>query len=196
MVNILMPDYQTLLQQEAERRGWSEDQMMMFDQWRYNVAEVESNNDPIRLQGDDPKGYGRGKYQYEVSRGKGSGTNKTALNRLKKFLGRFDYELSALPKQDQKELLTKDPDFAKLSEDTQDLLFLADKSEAPETNLNALVNGNIDLDDAWIQWHWKGNKKEIPKKKSMWQRNTTPVEEITTSRDELLGTSDYLKTLF
>jgi hypothetical protein len=189
-----MPNYQALLEKEAERRQWTPEETSVFEQWRNSVGEIESNNIPSRVQGDDPKGYGRGKYQYEVARGKGSGTNKTALNRLKKFLKRYESDLSMLPKADQRELKKDDPDFARLTEDTQDLLFLADKSEAPESNLNALVQGKIPLDDAWIQWHWKGNPKEVPVKKQMWQNNIATEEEV--SRGELLGMDSYLRGLF
>ena len=185
MANI---DYQTLLSKEAIRRKWSPREVDVWEQWRDGVGEVESNNIPDRTQGDSPKGIGRGKYQYETT--KGSGTNNTAKNRLQSFLKRYGYTLKDLSSQDYKELMKKDPDFSKLSEDTQDMLFLADKAEAPETSLNDLVKGNIGFDDAWINWHWKGNPKDAEAKRRMWNRNVgtmVPEEELFGDLKKIFG---------
>ena len=172
-----MADYYTLLAKEARKRNWNPDQISVFENWRNSVGQIESNNIPTRTQGDSPKGIGRGKYQYETS--KGSATNKTATNRLKSFLKKNNFSIKDLPESDRKVLSKGDPDFSLLSEDTQDIIFLADKSEAPETKLNDLVSGAISPDDAWIKWHWKGSKKEAEKKREQWFRNLiVPEEEV------------------
>jgi hypothetical protein len=162
-------DYPTLLAKEAGNRNWNPDQINVFENWRNSVGQIESNNIPTRTQGDSPKGIGRGKYQYETS--KGSGTNKTAINRLKSFLKKNNYSIKDLPESDRKVLSKKDPDFSLLSEDTQDIIFLADKTEAPEAILNNLVTGSISPVDAWINWHWKGSPKEVANKRKQWSRN-------------------------
>jgi len=164
-----MLNYQELLNKEAKKRGWSDEQTSVFEAWRSGVGKVESNNIADRLQGDDEKGIGRGKYQYESTRG--SGTNKTALNRLVSLLKIHGYSLKDLPENDRLELEKPDPDFAKLSEGTQDMAFLADKSMAKETKLNDLVEGKINFDDAWINWHWKGQKDQAEAKKEQWAKN-------------------------
>lgn len=165
-------NYKTLLDKEAEKRNWKPNQIKVFENWRNSVGQIESNNIPTRTQGDSPTGIGRGKYQYETS--KGSATNKTAINRLKSFLKKYNFSINDLPESDRKVLSTSDPDFSLLSEDTQDIIFLADKSKAPEAKLNDLVSGIISPVDAWINWHWKGNKKEVNDKREQWHRNVTP----------------------
>lgn len=185
-----MINYETLLKAEATRRNWEPLQVDMFESWREGVANVESGNDPARLQGDDEKGYGRGKYQYEVARGEGSGTNATAINRLHKFLSRWDLTFNSLPEGDQEILRSADPDFAKLSEDTQDILFLADKSEAPETSLDALTSGSISPAEAWADWHWKGSKEKRGDKLKQWKRNAQYQAPQVVSAKELEGDTD------
>ena len=162
-------NYKTLLEKEAAKRKWTPQEKAIFDAWRNSVGQVESKNIPSRTQGDSPKGIGRGKYQYETS--VGSATNKTAKTRLEKFLKRNGYSINDLPAQDRKELSKPDPDFAKLSEDTQDQLFLADKVIAPEVKLDDIVKGKIDFDDAWIRYHWKGGNAKQDDKRQQWQNN-------------------------
>ena len=77
-------DYNKVLFTVAKNRGWDEQGILNFDNFRKQVGSVESNNIYDRLQGDSEEGIGRGAYQYETS--KGSGTNSTAVTRLKKVL--------------------------------------------------------------------------------------------------------------
>ena len=162
-------NYNFLLQKEAEQRGWTPEQVSIFEQWRNNVGQVESNNNPsISQVGGGPA---RGKYQYEVKAGQGSGANIDAVGRLKTYLKKNNLSFDDLPASDQKVLKTEDPDFSLLSSDTQDIIFLADKSLAAKTPLNDLVTGKISQDEAWTQWHWKGKEKDKPKKLAQWKRN-------------------------
>ena len=161
--------YQTLLDNVAKERKWTESEKAIFDAWRRGVAQVESNNIPTRTQGDSKKGIGRGKYQYETAAG--SKTNQTAKTRLEKFLKKQGMSLNDLPINDRKELSRPDPDFARLSENTQDVVFLADKVLAPEAKLDDLVKGKIDFDDAWARFHWKGSPSKLDDKRDQWQNN-------------------------
>jgi|15BtaG_2_1085339.scaffolds.fasta_scaffold50834_2 hypothetical protein len=183
-----MINYEDVLGFEASRRGWEPLQVEMFDSWRQGVANVESGDIPTRLQGDHKDGYGRGKYQYEVSRGKGSGANLTAIKRLHSFLSRYELDVSGLPEKDQNILSSADPDFARLSENTQDILFLADKAEARETRLDDLTTGKISPADAWADWHWKGKAASRPAKLKQWERNADMPEIV--SAGELAGSPD------
>ena len=161
-------NYKTLLEKEAKNRKWTPEQVAVFEKWRNNVGQVESNNNPtIQQIGGGP---GRGKYQYELKAG-GSGANIDAVTRLKRYLKKNGLSLSDLPYSDHLELMTDDPDFSKLSSDTQDMIFLADKSLSANTPLNDLVSGTISPDEAWAQWHWKGSADKKQDKLDQWQRN-------------------------
>ena len=162
-------NYQKLLQNEAARRGWTPEQVKMFEEWRYKVGQVESNNNPfVKQKGGGP---GRGKYQYELAAGGGSGANKTAIKRFQQYLDQNSLSLDILPAKDRRVLFQKDPDFSRLSPETQDMIFLADKALAKETDLNDLVTGNIKPEEAWAKWHWKGKKQYLPEKLDQWKRN-------------------------
>lgn len=168
-----MFNYSTLLRNEAEARGWTPEQISTFEQWRNGVGQVESNNIPTRTQGDSSSGIARGKYQYETS--KGSGANKSAVIRYKQYLQNQGYSFDDLSATDRAELNKKDPDFSKLSEDVQDQIFLADKAIDKGTKLDSLVKGDISPVDAWISWHWRGDKEKAESKRQQWERNTTPT---------------------
>lgn len=155
--------YQQLLNQIANKRGWGEQERLVFDSWKEKVAEIESNNIPDRIQTSG--GPGRGKYQYELEDG-GSGANNTAKNRLKALIGD---DLPGVSESDRAELNEADPDFSKLSEDLQDALFLADKQNDPKTKLDTLVTGQVTEADAWADWHWKGAKEDRPAKIEMFE---------------------------
>lgn len=171
-----MPNYEDFLQFEAQRRGWDDQGVANFEGWRNAVGQVESRNIPTRTQGDSAQGIGRGKYQYELKPAakdsKASGANLTAVNRLKAFLPRYGYSIDDLPPADKKELSSSNPDFSKLSENTQDIIFLADKSEASDTRLNDLASGKVSARDAWLDWHWKGDPKERQSQAAKWERNS------------------------
>lgn len=157
-----MSNYAELLATVAANRNWGEEEVNRFNEWKEQVAEIESNNIVDRKQ--KKGGPARGKFQYELKKGKGSGANITAVNRLKRMLGN---NLSSIPEADRKILESEDPDFSLLSEDTQDSLFLADKVFSPKAPLNDLVQGKIDPATAWAEWHWKGDSKEKPAKIAM-----------------------------
>lgn len=161
--------YNLLLEREAKKRGWGDEEIARFESWRNQVAEIESNDIASRTQGDSEKGIGRGKYQYERGgESGGSGAAKTAVTRLSNYLNKNNMSLSMLPKADIKVLQSREPDFAKLSEETQDIIFLADKAEAKDVPLNKLVMGEISPQEAWLDWHWRGKAKDRPSKINLW----------------------------
>ena len=164
--------YKTLLEAEAKKRKWTPEQVATFEEWRNNVGLMESNNNPsVKQKGGGP---GRGKYQYEISEG-GSGANKSAVNRFEQYLKNNNLSIADLPTEDQLELLSSDPDFSKLSPETQDMIFLADKAVAKKSKLDDLVTGKISQDEAWAKWHWKGKEEDVQSKLNQWQRNVASV---------------------
>jgi hypothetical protein len=155
------------LQNVASIRDWDLGNVDTFVSFMDKVGEIESNNIADRTQLDSAEGIGRGKFQYETSAG--SGANKTAVNRLFRSLPEFGLDLADIPKEDREILTSEDPDFSKLSEDTQNLVFLADKYQAPEADLDGIVNGRVDLKDAWLDSHWKGSADDRQSKIDMWE---------------------------
>ena len=151
----------------ADTRGWNPQDSNNLINFMGKVAEIESNSIVDRKQGDSEDGIGRGKYQFETS--KGSGASKTAANRLFRGLPKLGIDVSEIPEADRAELASDDPDFSKLSEDVQDLAFLVDKAEAGGVDLTAIAKGEISPADAWLTTHWKGSEEEAPGKLAMWQ---------------------------
>ena len=133
-----------------------------------DVAEIESRNNAAAIQKikrdgqfvDD--GPGRGKYQYETS--KGSGANKTAITRYKEF-----YKKNNLKIPDEYEILLseKDVDFSKLPEELQNDIFYADKNEGL-IPLDDLASGKLTSKEAWLKYHWAGKEEDRPMKEKMW----------------------------
>lgn len=160
--------YQDALKELSKARGWSPEEAAVFDTWREKVGTVESNNKYDAKQMKD--GPGRGAYQYELSQG-GSGAATTAVNRLRNFLPKIGKDLNELPKSDLSVISSEDPDFSKLSKDTQDLIFLANHAEAESSKLNDLVKGKVSKAEAWADWHWKGNPEERESKLEQFRRN-------------------------
>jgi hypothetical protein len=151
----------------ADTRGWDPQDSNNLINFMDKVAEIESNGIVDRKQGDSEDGIGRGKYQFETS--KGSGASKTTANRLFTGLPKLGIDVSEIPEADRAELSSNDPDFSKLSEDVQDLAFLVDKAEADGVDLTAIAKGEIPAADAWLTTHWKGSEEEAPGKLAMWQ---------------------------
>lgn len=160
--------YQDALKELSKARGWSPEEAAVFDTWREKVGTVESNNryDAKQMR----NGPGRGAYQYELSQG-GSGAATTAVNRLRNFLPKIGKDLNELPESDLSVIFSEDPDFSKLSKDTQDLIFLANHAEAKSSKLNDLVRGKVSKAEAWADWHWKGDPKERESKLEQFRRN-------------------------
>ena len=133
-----------------------------------DVAEIESRNNPKAIQKikrdgefvDD--GPGRGKYQYETS--KGSGANKTAITRYKEFYKNNNLKI---PKQYQVLLGKNDVDFSKLPEALQDDIFYADKNQGL-IPLGDLASGKLSSKEAWLKYHWAGKEEDRPGKEKMW----------------------------
>lgn len=150
--------YEALLSMVADQRGWDSDQAKALDSFRHNVGNHESNNVPTAKQ--TTGGPGRGKYQYEIFGCGGSGASTTAVNRLKNYFKRNDMDLGLLPETDCEYLFSEDPDFSQVSEGTQDMLFLLDKVESPNTKLDRLISGEVDEAEAWADWHWGGKDEK------------------------------------
>lgn len=144
-----------------------EQQASLLQEHGKEVAMLESNNNPQRIQtqrsDNKETGPGRGLYQYEVSDNtlggvSGSGASKTALQRYYNFYEKYGEQI---PKQYQDQLseLNKDnPDFSQLSEDLQTEIFYADK-ERGSLPLDKLASGELSLEDAYVDYHWVGNDK-------------------------------------
>ena len=133
-----------------------------------DVAEIESRNDPNAVQKIERDGQfvndgpGRGKYQYETS--KGSGANKTAITRYKEFHKNNNLKI---PEQYQVLLEKNNVDFSTLPEALQDDIFYADKNQGL-IPLGDLASGKLSSKKAWLKYHWAGSKEDRPKKEKMW----------------------------
>lgn len=150
----------------ANTRNWEQEDVGTVLDFMDRVADIESNNVVNRTQGDSKNGIGRGKYQFELSTG--SGANKTAVNRLFQAMPSLGVALDDIPLADKQILVSEDPDFSKLSEDVQDLVFIADKFQAGDTDLDAIAKGDMSLKDAWLDTHWKGDAADRDEKSAMW----------------------------
>ena len=150
----------------ANIRNWEQEDVGTVLDFMDRVADIESNNVVNRTQGDSKNGIGRGKYQFELSTG--SGANKTAVNRLFQAMPSLGVDLDDIPLADKQILVSEDPDFSKLSEDVQDLVFIADKFQAGDTDLDAIAKGDMSLKDAWLDTHWKGDAADRDEKSAMW----------------------------
>ena len=144
-------------------RGLSGEDVAALRGYANKVAIAESDNDPssVQLSG----GPGRGKYQYELSSNrlgsKGSGANKTAINRFKSFAKKHSIDLD----ENTKNLLSgSNVDFSGLPEDLQDAIFFADISEKPQFKMDDFLSGKTSAAEAWADSHWMGSKKERDKK--------------------------------
>lgn len=149
------------------RKNRGQQHAMVLQKHSQEVAQIESGGDfkAIQKQRKDnkPTGPGRGLYQYEVSENTlggvaGSGAAATALTRYYNFYNKYKQEI---PKQYKEELnlLNKDnPDFSKLSKELQQEIFYADKERSP-LPLDDLASGKLSLKDAYVDYHWIGNKK-------------------------------------
>ena len=168
--------FDKVLQTEAEKRNLSKKDLSRLRNWALNVGHIESDNNYTRTQNDDPEGIGRGKYQFENS--KGSGTAKTAANRIQnweKINGSLD-----ISKEDRAELSKEDPDFSKLSEDVQDAAFIIHHSLHPGTPLTQIAKGSFPQAEAWVRYHWAGPETDAQSKYDMWnKRIDAPIRAAT-----------------
>ena len=146
----------------AGKRGWSEEDKERFAGFAKAVAQTESKSDPKAYQYKG--GPGRGKYQFEVASGKGSGTNKVAIQRYKNFLKQYEVE-DTLSKEDWEELSRPDPDFARISETAQDSIFFAHHAMHPKHPVSKVAKGELDYEDAWLEYHWAGGDDPIVRAK-------------------------------
>ena len=149
---------------EAKKRQLDDKDLINLKSFMNNVGEIESNNIPDRYQNDSEDSAGRGKYQFENE--KGSNAAKTAANRLaqwEKANGELD-----ISKKEREELSKPSPNFAALSEEVQDALFLINMSLAPKVPFSDIAKGKIPQKEAWLKYHWAGSEEEAPKKARMW----------------------------
>lgn len=160
-----------VLRVEANMRSLEREDLERLKEWANSVAEIESNNIPDRKQGDSETGIGRGKYQFEIKKevdGKtvGSGSAITAAQRLKNWEEK-NGKLN-IPEEDRKELAKDIPDFSKLTEPTQDAIFFIHHSLKENVPLTAIAKGEYDPKEAWLNFHWAGDKEDRLAKSLMW----------------------------
>jgi hypothetical protein len=163
---------------EAKRRNLSNEDISNFKGFMNKVSFVESKGNPYAYQSNNPNLPGRGKYQYEndavVEGKKGSNHALTVANRLENW--EKTNEKLPIPPEDRKELSKKSPDFAKLSEATQDALFVIDKSMAGDVPFSDLAKGKIPQSEAYLKYHWRGSDKEKDKKLAQWNREMQDMQ--------------------
>jgi hypothetical protein len=143
------------------KRSWTDDQVDRLKRFARTVAWLESNGNPKAVQANGP---GRGKYQYEIK--EGSGASSTARKRYENYYAKS----KELPTEEENKFLKdSDPDLTNYSEDLQDCIFYVNHYMG-KTPMNDVVSGKITFEDAWIAYHWSGDKAEVPAKKAMYQR--------------------------
>lgn len=156
------------------------------------VAQIESNNrfDAVQRQRDTNQttGPGRGLFQYEVAENamggaKGSGASKTALTRYKQFYKHYGQEIPQEYAEELKRVNQDNPDFSKLSRELQEEIFYADK-ERGKMPLDELATGQLTLKDAYVDYHWIGNRSsqnydaERDRVSSLYETKIGPVDDI------------------
>ena len=166
--------FSEVLRTEAKARDLNVDDVARLLTFSNRVAEIESNNIADRTQGDSEKGIGRGKYQFENAGG--SNAAKTAANRLAQW--EEQHKFLDIPKEDRVELGKDSPDFSKLSEDTQDALFIINMSIADGVPLTDIAKGKVSDKEAWIKYHWAGDPSKVSAKESMWDTRFNPQEAV------------------
>ena len=137
------------------------------------VAEIESNNMPTRVQliRRDGKlvedGPGRGKYQFEMSYAKGSGSAKNAVQRVLNLYKRYGLKT---PEKFVELSLEEDIDVSKLPESLQDDIFYANAAEHPDFKLGDLASGKLSEKNAWLNYHWAGKEEDKKSKSDLWDK--------------------------
>ena len=142
------------------------------------VGWLESDNIIDRVQ--EPRGPGRGKYQYEMNVFTGGldenpqGGAETAVRRLQNAYKAYGLEMS----DDWKTLLNMSEldepsyniDFSTLPENLQDELFYADKQQDPDFKLIDLSSGELSMKNAWLDYHWSGSAVDRESKANYFDR--------------------------
>jgi hypothetical protein len=143
------------------------------------VRNVESNNNYQAVQKDS--GIAKGAYQYEGTQG--SNAVFTGINRLVRifegdkpdYMGDIfveDKDIKLYERARQLQELGqqgKDIDLSKESPEFQDALFLADKIYHPTFKIKEFLKGNISDEDAWLKYHWSGDKSLEQQKKQLFK---------------------------
>ena len=174
----------------SENRGEQHAQVLRMH--GEEVAQIESNNrfDAVQKQRDtnQTKGPGRGLFQYEVAENamggaKGSGAAKTALTRYKTFYKHYGQEIPEAYKEELNRVNSDNPDFSKLSRELQEEIFYADK-ERSKMPLDELATGQLSLKDAYVDYHWIGNRSsqdydsERTRVSTLYEKKIGPVDDI------------------
>jgi len=177
----------------SENRGEQHAQVLRMH--GEEVAQIESNNrfDAVQKQRDtnQTKGPGRGLFQYEVSENamggaKGSGASKTALTRYKQFYEHYGQEIPQEFKEELNRVNSDNPDFSKLSRELQEEIFYADK-ERGKMPLDELASGQLSLKDAYVDYHWIGNRSS--------QNYDTERERVSTLYEGKIGPVDDIQPM-
>ena len=141
-----------VLEKTASNVGQKEVEKLMKMIAYHETGPHQRNLPEARQAGGGP---GRGLYQYELSTSGGSGAGRTAMNRLLNVLGEENLPKWAYKYFDKYFEPEGDVDFSELTEEQQNILFLADKLQDP-------IRGNIgqigvESDSLWwAKYHHKG----------------------------------------
>ena len=163
-----------------------------FINFMESTKNVESDNNYEAIQFGTP--IARGAYQYETNfkfkdnKGntkRGSNAAFNAVNRLvRMFEGKKPEYVSSIIVNERdiknifqrarelQELGKKDGliDLSKESPEFQDALFVADKIFHPNLKVKDLLSGKLSVEDAWLNFHWAGNKNEKETKRKLFRK--------------------------
>ena len=154
--------YNKLLEQVAGKAGM---ETSGVENLMSKIAYRESKGVPTQKQISDgmEAGPGRGLYQYELGSLGGSGAGRTAMNRLSSVLGEKnlpEWASSYFGKEGSK----RDVDFSEMTEEQQNILFLADKLQDPmEGNISAMKD--MGAGEWWKKFHHKGKASKEEEEK-------------------------------
>jgi len=157
-----------VLEKIAAKKGWGGKEIRKFKHFAASVAQIESLNNPQAHQSGG--GPGRGKFQFEIAAGKGSGGNKVAVNRYKNFVKDNPDFKDVMTEKEWAVLNSEDPDFSLLSGDAQDVMFYVNHYAHPRHKIDDTVSGKKSMRDAWLDYHWAGgdDNPDRPARKHHW----------------------------
>lgn len=172
-------DFDILLNDVVKKKGGTKETYMnLLNKIAYHES-AGTMNPSIKQYGGGP---GRGKYQFENS--KGSNRILTSANRVKRYYKSIG---AKVPKFVQNIINRGTWDASTLDGKQQDILALGDLASKKGVNLKDYAQGKVSTSDLWAKHWWAGNKKDRQKRidsfnNSMIKYNTEyPQEEVFTS---------------
>ena len=156
-----LPPYELLMERVLEKTrenvGQGQVEQLMATIAYHETGPHQRNYPDARQEG----GPGRGLYQYELQSSakypKASGAGRTAMNRLLNLLGEEGLPKWARKYFDKYLQAEGDVDFSELTEEQQNILFLADKLQDPIAG-NIAAIGTVSDSTWWQQYHYKGKE--------------------------------------